>query len=164
MYLIAPLFCAYSFKCSLLHKRQYTVCVPLLFYWVTLQLNSVRANECVYVCLTCSHAHLCISVCASAYYGSVVAPAGGMALVWYSAPRQHNETWERAAGYADRWPHPLDVRALKHLEKTPYWLLCMTSSSVPSGDWEAAEQWKRSIRLRAADVSAWLSAALGREW
>lgn len=64
---------------------------------------------------------------------------------------------------ADRWPHPLDVRALKHLEKSAYRLLCMTSSSVPSGDWEGAQQWEGSIRLRAADVNVRLSAALRRQ-
>lgn len=107
---------------------------PLFFYWYTSWLNSVCKWVCVqHVCFTCLHTHLCISLCANTYSGSVEAPAGSTALVWHWRPQRGRRA------DADRWPHTLDVRPLIHLVKT-YWVLCMTSSSVLSGDLDAAEQ------------------------
>lgn len=84
------LFCALKFSCFTAETLAFVFCT------VTLQRNIVWVNECVSHMLTRTPVYL--SVCQH-HHASVVAPAGGMALVWYSAPRQHNETWERAAGH-----------------------------------------------------------------
>lgn len=128
-------------------------------------LVDLTAKQCVSKYIRVCALHVCTHTCASL---CVHATAQWLLLQaawhWFDIQRPANIMRPVRGQWADadRWPRALDlgcycngpmVGALKGLEETAHWLLCVASSTVSSGDQEAAEQWEGS----------WLSAALWRK-